>query len=115
MFVLKLDFDFGLSDKQNPEKATPQQIVFNWVRYAVGQKHKDGLQGGMLRTWGRLQRKFEKAVADKDSSLEIEDAEKDLIQKAFNDGEKVKFPIDAAKVVMVIQDEIDSLKEKETA
>lgn len=115
MFVLKLDFDFGLSDKQNPDKASSQEVVFNWVRYAVGQKHKEGLQGGMLRTWGRLQRKFEKAVADKDATLELEDAEKDLIKKAFDDGEKVKFPIDAAKVVMVIQDAVDNLKEKETA
>lgn len=112
MFVLKLDFDFGLSEKQNPEKATPQEIVFNWVRFAVTQKHKDGLSGGMLRTWGRLQKKFETAIADKDTFIQIEDAEKEIIQKAFNDGEKVKFPIDAAKVVMVIQDTIDNLKEE---
>ncbi len=112
MFVLKLDFDFGLNEKQNPEKAIPQQIVFNWVRFAITQKYKDGLQGGLLRTWGRLQRKFEKAVDDKDSSLNLESAEKDMIQKAFNDGEKVKFPVDAAKVVMEIQDAIDNLKEE---
>lgn len=115
MFVLKLDFDFRLSEKQNPEKIEPQQIVYNWITYAIGQKHKEGLQGGMLRTWGRLQRKFDKAVEDKDTSVELESAELDLIRKAFNDGEKVKFPIDAARVVMVIQEEIDNLKEQETA
>lgn len=108
---MKINFNLGLSEKENPEKQSEQEIVYGWVLYAVSQRFKDGLKGQLLRIFGRLQRKFEEAIDNNDLDIALEEAEKDLIKKSFSDD--VEFPASSSKVISVIMDEIENLKELE--
>ena len=104
---MKINFGLGLSEKENPEKQSEQEITYNWVLYAVGKKHAQGLKGQLLRVFGRLQCKFEEAIDNKSDEIELEEVEKDLIKKSFCD--ETEFPPYASKIISVIMQEVDNL------
>lgn len=102
---MKINFNLGLSEKENPEKQSEQEIIYNWVLYAVSKKHEKGLKGQLLRVFGRIQRKFENAIDEQLDSIEFEEVEKDLIKKSFSD--EVAFPTYASKIISVLMLEVD--------
>lgn len=108
---MKINFKLGLSEKENPEKQSEQEIVYNWVLYAVSKKYEKGLKGQLLRVFGRLQRKFESAIDEKDDEIILEESEKDLIQKSF--GDDVDFPSYSSKIVSVIMQEVENFNKQE--
>ena len=116
-----INIDFKLPEKENTEKISNQEITWNWIQYACMQKYPSTrdqsgqMTGGMgrttLRIWGRIQRKFDEAIEKNLDSIESEEAEKDLLKKLFG-GEDIKFPVGSAKIVSMIQDEVDKLTSK---
>lgn len=107
---MKVNLDFKLKEDQNPDKTIPQEILFNWLTYGVSKSNLDGLKGGALRTWNRVVRKFEDAIDAKSEEIEFEESEKDIIRQGFSDN--VSFPLNAAKIVCAVQNEIASWSAK---
>lgn len=108
---MKINFNLGLSEKENPEKQSEQEITYNWVLYAVAKKYEKGLKGQLLRVFGRLQRKFEEAIDNKADEIQLEEVEKDLIKKSFCD--ETEFPPYSSKIVTVIMQEVEKFNKEE--
>lgn len=102
MAKVKLDIDYKRTPEQIAEFSNPKLTVY-YIDFAVSNFYKDGLNGQLLRIWGRLQRKLDDAVEAGDILLEIEQAEKDLISKAI---EKANYPANLSKFVMIFQDQV---------
>ena len=64
------------------------------------------LQGQKLRYWARAQRKLDDAVEANAATIELEDAEADVIKDAFKN---LTFLSSRAKYVVYLMDEIDKL------
>lgn len=99
---INLDYKVKVSDPSQPQTSN-QELTFDYINYAVNQKHKDGLDGALRRIWGRIQRKFDTAVDGKAESIELEQGEKDFIKKCFD---SAKYPPMLAKYVDILEDEI---------
>jgi len=102
---MKINIDYKMTEKENPEKISNQEITLNYLNYAVNSKYKNGLSGQMRRIWGRIQRKFDDNI-EKDE-IELEKAEIDLIKKLFADD--VNFPGGSAKYLLDLEEEIEKL------
>jgi hypothetical protein len=100
---LKINLDYDWKDCPLPY----QQLTYNYVSYAVNNTYKEGLDGAYLRMWGRIQRKFEKAVEDKKNSIDLNLDEAEFITKARR---PVKYPPQDAKYVNVLDEELDQLR-----
>lgn len=80
------------------------ELTYDYVSYAINNTYKDGLEGSLRRVWGRVQRKFDAAIDQKTGFVELEEAEWDLVNKAFA---SVKFHPGIAKFVMVLEEELE--------
>lgn len=109
MIKLKVNLDFKRTEDQI-KKSTNQEIVADYITYAVKSAYKEGLDNQWRRTWARIQRKLDDAVEKKQDKVEFENGEMDFIKRSFKD---VKFPIDLAKYVVILEDELDRIKDEE--
>ncbi len=115
MVTMKVNLDLNLLPSENPGKLPDQEVVFGWFRYAMSQKNPKGLHGSMLRTWGRIERKFIKAMEEKLDTIELEEAELDLAKKLFSGSEEINFPVNSARVISSIEDAVMEAKENPVA
>ena len=102
---INIDFQPTEKDKNEAKGQTIQAIVLGYIDYAIVDTHKT-MEGQMRRIYGRLQRKFDKAVDENLDEIELEEAEKDLIKKSFKEA---KFPAAMSKYVNVLEEEIEKL------
>lgn len=103
---LAIDYKHAKTDKDN----TPnEEITANYLRYFVNQKYPQGLQGQMMRIFGRLQVKLDDALEDGKKSITLDAAEVDFVKKIFKDEEDLKFPAGESKYFVKFMDEITSL------
>lgn len=91
-------------------KNTNSELTSDYINFAINSVHKDGVEGQLKRVVGRIQRKLDQAIEDKEDEVQLEEAEKDLIQKCF---EKVKVPPQLIKYWIVLEDEIEKLGKKD--
>jgi len=104
---MKVNLDYKLTAKEKEEiKISSQELTSNWITSGVASKYKDGLHGQLRRVWGRIQRKLDEAIDNDMEEIELEEAEKDFIKKVFS--EDTSFPSGVAKIISVIEDEIES-------
>lgn len=103
---MNTNLNLGLNKVNNPTGLSNQEIIQNWVLYALNQKYGQALKGQTLRSVNRLMNKLQKAVDDNAEKVELEESEKDIIREVF--GEEIGFPVGAAPVVVAIQNEIAS-------
>ena len=69
---MNINLNYGLVFAENEKPVSNSEVTYNWITYAVSKKYPDGLKGQMLRVWGRLQRKFDDAVAhDQNENLPL--------------------------------------------
>lgn len=108
---MQIKFDLGLSEKENPEKSSYQEIFYSWIQYAINASHEKGLQGQMLRVFNRLNTKFQNAITDNLDKIDLEESEKDLLKKSFSDD--TFFPLNSSKVVILIMQEIELFNKKD--
>lgn len=102
---MKLSLDYNRPKSEG--QVSDAELSVDYISYAVSQKYPQGLEGQLRRVWGRIQRKFDKAIEYKADEIELEEAEKDFIIKAFNE---CKYPANTAKYVDTLEIEIDTLK-----
>ena len=99
-FKWKLDTSFA-----NEEiKVTPSQLFLSYLNGALTSAYKDGIGRDYLRRAFKISEKVEASTTD---TIELEDAEFELIKEAF---ERAKFNPAIAKVVVQIYDAIDNAK-----
>lgn len=111
MVTLKVNIGLNLKEAENPGKLPDQEVVFGWMRYAMEQKYQKGLHGSLLRTWGRIERKFIKAIDEKLDTIDLEDAEIEIVKKLFAGSDEINFPIKASRVIMMIEDAVTEAKD----
>lgn len=104
---MKINLDY--KQKEGSEMSN-QELTFDYITFAVNQKHKDGLSGSERRMFGRIQRKFDEAVEKLTNTVDLEMSEMDFIRDAFRDA---KFPPQLAKYVTVLEDELMATLDKE--
>lgn len=103
---LKLDLDYKRLEEEK-KKTSNIALTEDYINYSIIQAYKEGIDGQLKRIVARLQRKLEDAVLNNTPEIEIEEAELDIIKKSF---EKVKTPVQLIKYWIILEDEIDSLK-----
>ncbi len=105
---MKINLDYKTKvDPANKEKVlSNQELTFDYIAYAVNTKYEKGLEGQLRRVWGRIQRKFDDVILANGSEIELEDAEKTFIKKAFDEA---KFPPQIAKYISILEEEIEKL------
>lgn len=100
---INLDYTFKYSDEELKKlDEVKSEVTIGYITNAINQKYKEGLEGQLRRTFGRIQRKLDAAIEDKTYTVNFEEAEKDFIKKAF---EEAKYPVNAAKYVDTFEDE----------
>lgn len=104
MKTLKLKLDYSLPADN---KITASQLTVDYLLNAVNSKHKDGLEGQLRRSFGRIQRKCDEALDKEYDVLELEDSEFDLISDCFEDA---KYPAVLAKYINVLEEEVERAK-----
>lgn len=108
MKKLNLNIDYKRT-KEDVAQISNIELTISYLHFAVNSFYKE-MQGQMLRTWGRLQRKLDDASEKKSKSIDIEDAEYDLVNKASNEA---KFPANLSKFIVVLQENLfEDVKKK---
>lgn len=92
--------------KEGEKQLTNQELSEHYISLALADVHKDGLESQQRRIYGRIQRKLTEAIEKSEDDIELEEAEKDMLKKAFR---TAKFPPFLAKYVVILEDEIESL------
>lgn len=113
MAKLKLEIEYKRK-AESIEEMSNIDLTIDYIGYIVDDTHKEKqLTGQMMRLWGRLQRKLDKASDEKAKWIEIEDAEKDFIENALD---KAHFPTKQSKWMMIFAEEVlmDEEKPKKT-
>lgn len=106
--VLDLNINYNVPEKEKDADFTNARLTYNYVMYAIKNKYPDGLDGQLRKIWGRIQKKLDEALdSEKEQTVELEAAEVDIIKGAFTD--KLKFPVAAAKYVLLLEDAINKL------
>lgn len=104
-----LNLDYKRKDEAK-EKMSDAEITADYLEFAVRNVYEKGLEGQKRRIFGRLQRKMDAAIESKEYVIDIEQAEFDLIKKAFNEA---TFDGALSKYVNVLDDYLESLKFEE--
>lgn len=110
---MRINLDYKLSDtyKKNANIECNQDLTVNLINFAVNAKYKDGLKSGSLRrVYARLQRLLDEAIENKSDTIELEQAQKDLLIDVFNF--EIPVPVFETKYFVLLEDEIESLKDK---
>jgi len=101
---MNLNLNLDYKRREEDEKKTSNvALSIDYITYAISSHYKEGVEGQLKRVIGRLQRKLDEA----EETLELEQAEIDIIKKAF---EKVTVPTALVKYWVILEDEIDLLK-----
>lgn len=89
------------------EKESNMQTTANIISYAIQTMYKDGLDGngGLRRTYGRIQRKLDQALQDESNVIDLETAEIEMIKKSI---QTVTLPTQWSKFVIFLEDGIDN-------
>ena len=90
------------------EKYNHRDLTYNLIGKTVEQSYPDGLENPYVRTYGRIQRKFDQALKEKLDTIELEESEKDFLKEVFN-SKSVKFQSQLSKFIILLQDEINRL------
>lgn len=106
--VLKtLDFNIDYNrNEEDVKKLANVNLTHDYISYAIEKHFKDGLEGQMRRIVARLQRKLDDALDTKPHKAKLEQAEIDIIKKAF---EKVLVPTNIVKYFVVLEEIVDNL------
>lgn len=102
---LKVLLDYKAPESQNgdsPIRGTA--LTADYINHAVSSAHPQGLEGQQRRIYSRIQRKLDQAIDDGSEDIELEQAESDLLRKAF---EACKVPAAIAKYFVVLEDAIE--------
>jgi uncharacterized protein YggL (DUF469 family) len=84
---VKLDYHFKGDVKEKPQEST-----YNFIYMVVSEKNPQGLDGSYRRMFGRISKKLDEAIENDKRSIELEDAEFDLIKNAVREAKiKVQF------------------------
>lgn len=108
---MKVNIDYGRTPEMEAQSSN-QALTRDYMEFQVQQTFPNLEGKEQVRIYGRLQRKFDKAVDEKSEEINLEEAEKDFIKDAFK---TVKFPAQIAKYAVRLVDVIDSWDEKKTA
>ena len=92
--------------KEGETQLSNQELSEHYISLAVTNVHKEGLEGQERRIYGRIQRKLTDAIEGKVDTIELEEAEKDMLKKSFR---TAKFPAFLSKYIVILEDEIESL------
>lgn len=106
MYKLNLDLEYKFKEGQQPPKTKNVEVLPNYIQYAVNQLNPEGLDKSKLRTWGRLQRKFDESIDANKNFVIVDESEKDFISEAMR---TAKFPANEAKWILVVEDELHAL------
>lgn len=102
---MKINLNYNLPENI---KQASQEITAGFVESAFATVYKEGLDSQKRRIYGRIQRKMDEVVLNKAETIELEEAEKDLIKKTFANEDCV-FPSQSSKFVVVLEEEIEKL------
>lgn len=100
---LKVLLDYKAPESKNGElRGVP--LTADYINFAVGSAHPQGLEGQQRRIYGRIQRKLDDAIESSAEEIELENAESDFLRKAF---ESCKVPAAISKYFVVLEDAIE--------
>jgi len=80
------------------------------IGLAVESANEKGLEGKSRRVFGRLQRKLDAAIDASQESVEVEDAELDLINDSLK---RARFLARQSKHVLLIEEELERIAKAE--
>lgn len=103
MKVLNVNLDYKLPKEA---KNTPQELTADYIAMAVANKYKEGLDGQYKRTYARICRKLDEVIENKGETIELEEAEYDLLKNAIPE---CKVPVHIVKYFVVLEEEINNL------
>lgn len=106
---MKIKLNYKRRDEE-VEELSNVGLSSNYINFAINADYKDGVEGQLKRIIGRIQRKLDEAVEKDQDKIDFEQAEIDIITKAF---EKVKVPPNLLKYWVVLEDEINALNTEE--
>lgn len=102
---LRVLLDYKIPETKNGDDVKRgTELTAEYINFAVGNAHQQGLEGQQRRIYGRVQRKMDQAIEDGSEEIELEKAECDLLRKAF---ESCKVPAAVAKYFVVLEDAIE--------
>lgn len=106
MQTLDLNIPFGrTAEQEKNDKLTDVELAIRFITGAADGAFPQGFESGtQRRTFGRLQRKLD---ALEGSTVELEDAEADLLKKIF--AKQLPFPPSSSKYVMLVEEAIGKL------
>lgn len=104
---INLAYKVKIAEGQKPQD--DRELTLNYITAAVRQKYDKGMDGPLRRVWGRLQIKFDKAIETGKNTVELEEAEKDLIKKCID---VYKCDPIIAKYFQILEDEVNKLDKK---
>jgi hypothetical protein len=114
-FKLNLPYPITTKEKEAEKgSVSNSERTVNIINSIVTVAFEKGFEsGGEKRTYGRLQTKLDNALEDGKDTVVIEEADKDLLEKAIKLGSH-KLPASWAKYTNLLEDEMERLKtEKE--
>lgn len=97
---------YNIKDEKE-EKVKDAQITFNFISMGVNSKYPNGLDEEYRRSFAHIQNKFDKAIEDNEKSVNLEEAEFNLIKNSIQDG---KFAAINSKLVVMLEDAIEESK-----
>lgn len=112
---MNLNIDY-IRPKQGPEAATEtnEETTNYIIQAAISASYPDGMDGNgpLRRMYGRLKRKLDSAITDGQTSIELEQSEKDMILEAIK---KAKLPVAWAVWVSQLEDELSATVDGQTS
>lgn len=105
---INIDYRRKIPADFNDKVTSNSEITFSYIEYAVSSKHEKGLDSTLRRIWGRIQRKMEAAIEAQADDVELDAAEFDFIRKSVED---TKYPPAYSKYILILEDEIERVKE----
>lgn len=94
--------------KSGEEVLTDAALSANYIEYAVENVHPNGLEGQLRRTYRRMLRNLDDAVAKGAKSIELLPDEKDLLRKSFRD---CKVPAGLVRYFSILEEEVERATE----
>ena len=108
MKTINIGIDYQVKDGA-PEAY--RGMTYDYISYAINKKYEKGLEGQLRRIWGRIQTKFADAIDGGNDSVELEESEFDLIEKAFKE---CSYSPHLSRYINILEKELDGIKNCET-
>lgn len=109
MIEFKVNIDYG-RPAEAEEKVSNQELTLDYITTAISTLYPKGMSGSKRRSFGRIQRKLQKAADDSDECIELDEADFEFLHKSFNN-EKATLPAHVSMFANVLEDYIDELKD----